>query len=306
MAGFKTHITVSSAMGVAYAGVAAGVYNVPIPTCILAGGLCGVSGMLPDLDSGPGKPLRESLAFAAAVVPMMMFDRARHMGLSPETMALAGGAIYLTIRFGIGWALRKYTVHRGMFHSIPAAIIATEIAFLVCASNSAAMRFYKAGAVFLGFMSHLILDEIWSVQMKGGRVQLKSSFGSAVKFVGKGVWPNVSTYGKLAILTVLVLTDPLFGELSPEGQQLHGYATSILDYFKKSTSVQIEDLAPAEQSSVEFVADSRAEEGSAPRRLLRTPGGGANNEEGDASELGAAPLEQPLSPPRTFQGLTPR
>ena len=71
MAGFKTHITTSTVLGIAYGTTAAVAYDVPPPACALAAGLCGVSGMLPDLDSGPGVPLRESVSFAAAVVPML-------------------------------------------------------------------------------------------------------------------------------------------------------------------------------------------------------------------------------------------
>src|SRR5262249_25045913 len=67
MPGFKVHITASTALGVAYGPGAFLNYDVPLPACVLAGGLCSVSGMLPDLDSGPGTPLRESVAFAAAV-----------------------------------------------------------------------------------------------------------------------------------------------------------------------------------------------------------------------------------------------
>src|SRR5438067_11751474 len=110
MAGFKTHITTSTVLGVAYGSAAAALYEVPLPTCVLAGGLCGVSGMLPDLDSGPGVPLRESMAFAAAVVPMMLIDRFRQMGLAPESIVLAGAAIYIAIRFGLAGILRHYTV----------------------------------------------------------------------------------------------------------------------------------------------------------------------------------------------------
>ena len=117
MAGFKTHITTSSILGVGYGAGAYTMYHLPLPTCILAGGLCGVSGMLPDLDSGPGRPLRESMAFAAAVVPMMMVDRFKAMNMSLETIILIGGAMYLAIRFGMAAILRRYTVHRGMFHS---------------------------------------------------------------------------------------------------------------------------------------------------------------------------------------------
>ena len=68
MAGFKTHIGVSGVLGVAYGGAGFAMYDVPLstslPTCVLAGGLCGVSGMLPDLDSGSGVPLREKIGRA--------------------------------------------------------------------------------------------------------------------------------------------------------------------------------------------------------------------------------------------------
>src|SRR5690242_13105653 len=100
MAGFKTHITTSTVLGVGYGAAAVALYDVEPTAGILAGGLCSVSGMLPDLDSGPGVPMRESISFAAAVVPMLMMHRLRHMGgMTPELMILIGGAIYLTIRF---------------------------------------------------------------------------------------------------------------------------------------------------------------------------------------------------------------
>jgi hypothetical protein len=219
MAGFKTHITVSSLLGVGYGGAAyamyagfAGaeyeMYGAPLPSAILAGGLCGISGMLPDLDSGPGIPLRESVAFAAAVVPMHMVDRFAQLGWSNESMVLAGAAVYLLIRFGLASLLRHFTVHRGMFHSLPAALVAGEIAFLL-ASGDVGMRLFKSGAVVLGFMSHLVLDEIYSVEWRLGRVRLKSSFGTAVKLWGhKAMLPNLITYSIVGVLTFAIVNDP--------------------------------------------------------------------------------------------------
>jgi hypothetical protein len=156
MAGFKTHITTSSVLGVAYGATAAVSFDVPLPSCLLAGGLCGVSGMLPDLDSGPGVPLRESVAFAAAVVPMLMLHRFRRMGMEPETMVLCGALIYLLIRFGVGRLLRSVTVHRGMFHSIPALAIVGQLAYLICSHENEWIRLFYVGAVLLGFASHLV------------------------------------------------------------------------------------------------------------------------------------------------------
>jgi hypothetical protein len=220
MAGFRTHITVSSALGVGYGAAAFSLYNVPLPTCILAGGLCGVSGMLPDLDSDSGVPLRESIAFAASVVPMLMVERFSMLGLSPESMVLFGAGIYLLIRFGLASLLKNYTVHRGMFHSLPAALIAAELAFLLCAQANHWIRYFHAGAVLLGFMSHLVLDEIWSVDLR--HVRLKKSFGTAVKFWGESLWANFSAYGKVALLSYLVWKDPVWlNKSTPNDQNLH-------------------------------------------------------------------------------------
>lgn len=208
MAGFKTHITVSSVLGAGYGGAAYFMYGVPWPTCVLAGGLCGVSGMLPDIDSDSGTPLHESMAFAAAVVPMMMLHRFRHWGMSPESMILCGAGIYLLIRFGVTALLKRYTVHRGMFHSLPAAAVFGEIAFLLSVGEDMRIRLYSAGAVVIGYLSHLLLDEIYSFQWRRGRIRLKSSFGTALKLFGHDMWANVSVYAKLLILTALILYQP--------------------------------------------------------------------------------------------------
>ena len=129
MADFRTHITTSCVLGVGY-GVA-GLYYLHLPptTCALAAGLCGLSGMLPDLDSDSGIPVRETLGFVAAMVPMLMIERWQSLGLSHESMAVAGILTYLMIRFGIGGLFKRYTVHRGMWHSIPAAASAGLLAF---------------------------------------------------------------------------------------------------------------------------------------------------------------------------------
>jgi len=217
MAGFKTHITVSSIAGVGYGAAGALWFHqttgeVPVSSCLLATGLCGISGMLPDLDSDSGIPLRETVAFGAAVVPMMMMDRFTHLGMSHESMVLAGGLMYLAVRFGFANLLKKFTVHRGMFHSVPALLIAGLLAFLVCACDDLTVRYYRAGAVVLGFGSHLLLDELYSVEWYRGRFRLKKSFGTAVKFWGQSRLANLGTYLQLGILGLIAFGDPIWME----------------------------------------------------------------------------------------------
>lgn len=206
MAGFKTHITFSSILGAGYGTAAYFLYDVPVPSCVLAAGLCGVSGMLPDLDSGPGRPLHESMAFAAAVVPVMLIHHLQRMGLSQEIIIIICAGLYLLIRFGGAELLKLFTEHRGMFHSLPAAAIFGEIAYLL-ASGDNTLKLYKAGAVVLGYMSHLFLDEVWSIEWSHG-LHLKSSFGTALKLFGHKWGANLSTYAKLAALTSIIFFQP--------------------------------------------------------------------------------------------------
>ncbi|MCA9241136.1 MAG: hypothetical protein KDA37_13090, partial [Planctomycetales bacterium] len=118
MADFKTHVTFSSVLGCGYAfaGMTAGM---GASTALVAGGLCGLSGMLPDVDSDSGVPRRETMGFAAAIVPMLLVSRFREMGFDYDQMVLATAALYFAIRFGASKLIGEFSVHRGMWHSIP-------------------------------------------------------------------------------------------------------------------------------------------------------------------------------------------
>jgi len=208
MADFKTHIGTSTLVGIGY-GAAGYLAGVPTSTCLVAGGLCSVSGMLPDLDSDSGVPVREMMAFMAAVVPALMLPRFMLMGWGPEQIALAAAGIYLGIRFGVAELFKRYTVHRGMWHSLPAAATVGLLAFLIVSGDSAEIRLFKTGSVVLGFITHLVLDEFWSVNVRRGRLKIKKSLGTAIKlWTRRSVWANVSAYGKLIVLIAAVIGDP--------------------------------------------------------------------------------------------------
>jgi membrane-bound metal-dependent hydrolase YbcI (DUF457 family) len=215
MAGFKTHIATSTVLGIGYGATAHLGYGVPVDQCLLAAGLCSVSGMLPDLDSDNSVPVRESLAFAGAAVPMLLVERFRQMGMTTDSIVLTSAVLYVLIRGAFGAFLKAYTRHRGMFHSLPAALIFAELAYLACDCTSNSARLFKAGGVLIGFLSHLILDEIWAVDWRNGR--LKSSFGTALKLWDKVWWANLSTYAKLILLTWVLADEPAW--LHPGGRQ---------------------------------------------------------------------------------------
>ena len=224
MANFRTHVTTSTVLGIGYSGLGI-VGGIPADTALVAGGLCGVAGMLPDLDSPSGKPIREILTLGAAVVPLMLMDRFHAMNLPHDRMVLIGGAIYLFIRFGIAAMLKRWAVHRGIFHCIPGAILLAELAFLFCGGDLTG-RYIKAGAILIGVFSHLILDEIYSVEMYYGVPRLKKSFGSAFKFWGDSVAGNISVYVKLIVATAAVLGEPMVMNQLGAPQNHHIYETA--------------------------------------------------------------------------------
>ncbi len=71
----------------------------------------------------------------------------------------------------------------------------------------------------LGAMSHLILDELYSIEWHRGRVRLKKSFGSAIKLWSSSAWANISAWGKLTLVLLLILGEPMvlqqYGNISP-------------------------------------------------------------------------------------------
>jgi hypothetical protein len=192
--------------------------------------------MLPDLDSDSGVPVRETIGFSAAVIPILMIDRFQALGWTPEMMAAAGGLIYLLVRFGIGGIFKRYTVHRGMWHSLPAAASAGLLAFLICSGQDMQCRMFKSLAVVFGFLIHLVLDEIWSVEMRRGRIRIKKSFGTALKFWSKRPWANLSTYGKLAALAALAFSDPyLMQHYGYDDRPLPQATQRIVDHAKEQS-----------------------------------------------------------------------
>jgi hypothetical protein len=207
MAGFRTHVTVSGVLGVGCGAAAVQPLGFPTETAILAAGLTGVGGMLPDLDSDSGVPIREMFGLAAVVLPLTLVPRLVSMHLTQESILAVLLFGYIAIRYPIAHAFKYFTVHRGMFHSVPAMLIAGLIVFLGYHSPDPRVKLLLAGGVMLGFLSHLVLDEIYSVDFRGMKVKLKSSAGTAVKFVSPSLAATTTCYAILGGLLYLAYLD---------------------------------------------------------------------------------------------------
>ncbi|HEX6985129.1 MAG TPA: metal-dependent hydrolase [Planctomycetaceae bacterium] len=200
MAGYREHLTFSAICGAGY-GAAAGFLGPFTPAqAAIAGCLTGLAGMLPDLDSETGKPVRELSGVVAAVAPFVAIRHLVDVIGSIDGLILAGGLIYVAVRYGGAWLLARLCVHRGMFHSVPALGIAALLAFLGYKSEDLRVRVLMAGGVGLGFLSHLVLDELYAVQWNGVRVRLNKAAGSALKCFGRSFPANAFSYGLLFFL----------------------------------------------------------------------------------------------------------
>jgi membrane-bound metal-dependent hydrolase YbcI (DUF457 family) len=300
MPGFKIHISASTTLGIGYGAAAFALYHVPAPTAAVATVLCSVSGMLPDLDSGPGRPLHESVCFAAAAVPMMMADRFKHWGWDTESIILAGALTYLFIRFVLGELLKKFTVHRGIFHSLPVALIFCEIAFLVCTAGDLNIRYFKAGGIAIGFLSHLILDEIWSIDFRHQR--LKSSFGTAFKMWSDCRWATLLAYAIMICFTVLTLNDPIWQSASPDEERLHQIASRIVTdvkAVKQDASQRFQQSRLQLQQATSQSSQPVYQQPAAPQQTIQQQAAAQQNYQ--PSNYPTQSYQQPSAPAQAYQ-----
>ncbi len=208
MANFKTHFSVASVVsGVAsVTALATGLASLRQALAYFAIGLIG--GILPDIDADNSAPVRllfNVLALGLAFVSVFyLVDQ-----LSIAELVLVWGATFVSIRYLAFAIFTRFTVHRGVFHSILAAVffagMTASVAFHGFSSH-AQIAWLSGSFLFMGYLVHLILDEVYSVDLLNRRI--KRSFGSALKIVPlKRVWPSLA----LGVATFAVLmTTPSF------------------------------------------------------------------------------------------------
>jgi membrane-bound metal-dependent hydrolase YbcI (DUF457 family) len=207
MADFRTHITVSSVIGVGVGAAAVQQLGFPAETAVLAAALTAVGGMLPDLDSDSGVPVRELFALAAVMAPLVMVPRLIQMGLTREGVLATLLIGYIFIRYAARAVFKRLTVHRGMFHSVPAMLVGGLVVYLGYHSDHRPTRLLFALGVMAGFLSHLVLDELYSVDLRGLRVKLNKFAGSAVKLFSPSMPGTATCYALLGALLYLAYLD---------------------------------------------------------------------------------------------------
>lgn len=181
MANFTTHIAAGTlvAGGLATLTLAA---DVIAPENLVAVTLAGVLGsVLPDIDlrdSRPGRAMFAGLAvfFSFAV----LFAFATHYSIVELWILWLGTLLF--VRYGLRNAFKRWSVHRGVWHSLLAALFCaalTAIVFRYVLDRPDGVAWLAGGFMFVGYLVHLLLDEMYSVDVMDTHV--KASFGTALK-----------------------------------------------------------------------------------------------------------------------------
>lgn len=191
MADFKAHTSVGTLWGLLL-----GTVSVISDFCSLIGGivilfLAATSSAAPDIDSDTGRPRELVLSFLGIAIPIVLFFNISD-STSSENILAATLISFFLVRYILGYLLAKFTVHRGLWHSIPAAVLCSEITYLLFFDLPVKVRLLYALAVLGGFISHLLLDELYSVKVLA--LDTKRSFGTALKFTGSSKLQTILLY----------------------------------------------------------------------------------------------------------------
>jgi membrane-bound metal-dependent hydrolase YbcI (DUF457 family) len=135
--------------------------------------LAGVTGgILPDLDSDTSIPLRFSgiiggLGAAAAVVGFGSADGSGfYRPWTPASVAIAAMAAFLLFNALVIILIKKSTVHRGLFHSLPVPFFYAGLFALLVSSQGrkTVMAVWILAAV--GVLTHLLMDAFKDLSFK--------------------------------------------------------------------------------------------------------------------------------------------
>ena len=183
MANFTTHIAAGTVAAGSLATLTLAA-DVVAPENLIAVTMAGVLGsVLPDIDlkdSRPGRAMFAGLAIFFSFA--LLFAFAMKFSIAELWIIWLGSLVF--VRYGLHALFHRLAVHRGIWHSIIAAVfcaVMTAIFFFQVLGKPEGVAWLAAGFLFIGYVVHLALDELYSVDIMDTRI--KASFGTALKFV---------------------------------------------------------------------------------------------------------------------------
>jgi hypothetical protein len=181
MANFTTHIAVGTVVSGTLATLTLAA-DVIAPESLVAVTLAGVVGsVLPDIDLKDSRPARALFSGLAVFFSFaVLFTIAYKYSIAEMWLLWLG--VLLAVRYPVKALFHAFSYHRGIWHSIVAGLMfwfLTAIVFEQVLGRHEGVAWLAGGFMFIGYLTHLVLDEIYSVDVLDTRV--KASFGSALK-----------------------------------------------------------------------------------------------------------------------------
>jgi hypothetical protein len=212
MANFTTHIGAGTVVSGALATLTLAA-DVIAPENLVAVTLAGVLGsVLPDIDLKDSRPSRAMFAGLGIFFSFAVLFNAVMLKLSIAELWVMWLGTLVFVRYGLHYVFHKFSVHRGIWHSLLAGTfcsVATAIIFYYLLRRPEGVAWLAAGFMMIGYLTHLILDEIYSVDVMD--VRIKSSFGTAVKlFDSRYPWASLAMTAATAAAIMLAPPTKMF------------------------------------------------------------------------------------------------
>lgn len=122
MANFNTHFMVASIASAVVSGTLLSMEVLSPQEAVYAFGLGTLGGLLPDVDSAHSKSIRVGFNVLSLLMTIMIIF-VKSSTYSLIEMFTVVGLVFVGIRYAMLDIFRKISKHRGMFHSIPVALI---------------------------------------------------------------------------------------------------------------------------------------------------------------------------------------
>jgi len=208
LANFKTHVLFGTIFGIIFA-ISIYLLNFVTNFIILlaAGFISFVGSFLPDIDSDTGSTFTIIFTLFSIFIGILTFFILIRIPNVQFYLKIILSFVSSLLFYIIGGGIfKKFTRHRGIIHSIPVAIIFL-FSFLFVSrffGINDFERIFLSLSLFIGFISHLVLDEIYSTKnFLGITYGVKKSFGSALKFNSKSFSVSIIAYSLIIILILV-------------------------------------------------------------------------------------------------------
>ena len=163
-----------------------------------------IGGILPDIDLENSKPIQITSSILSIFIPLLAILTLLQ-SLSISKMLFIWFLSSVLLHFFIFKILLHFTIHRGVIHSIPMGFLFSHcitIMFYNILEFEELFSLLCGLFLFIGFVIHLILDEIVSLNAFG--MSFKKSLGSALKFYDKNnLIGSILLYISIIILQVI-------------------------------------------------------------------------------------------------------